>query len=188
LALSWSPSFCASRGHRDPLQCNSRQRYDFVVHGLWPQYRRGWPQYCDAGVARLPEALPEDLIDSMLDIMPSRDLVRHQWNKHGTCTGLDPRDYFALTRRLHDAIRIPARYIEPALSIEVSVGQIVADFVATNRKLTPAMISVDCGNRRGNARLAELRLCFSRDGQPTACGDNERRQCRARRLVLPPVR
>jgi ribonuclease T2 len=68
------------------------------------------------------------------------------------------------------------------------VGQIVADFVATNRKLTPAMISVDCGNRRGNARLAELRLCFYRDGQPTACGDNERRQCRARRLVLPPVR
>jgi len=188
LALSWSPSFCASRGDRDPLQCNSRHRYDFVVHGLWPQYHRGWPQFCDAGVARLPEALPASIVDSMLNIMPSRDLVRHQWNKHGTCTGLGPEEYFALTRRLHDGIRIPARYVEPARSIEVSVRQIVADFVSTNRGLTPAMISVDCGNRRDTARLAELRICFSRDGALAACGDNERRQCRARRLVLPPVR
>ena len=188
LALSWSPTFCASRGNRDPLQCNSRHRYDFVVHGLWPQYRKGWPQFCEAGVARLRETLPEAIVDSMLDIMPSRDLVRHQWYKHGTCTGLTPGEYFALTRRLHDAIRIPARYVEPASSIEVSVGRIVADFVATNRGLTPAMISLDCGNRRDTARLAELRICFSRDGAPVACGDNERRRCRAARLVLPPAR
>lgn len=184
LALSWSPTYCASRDDGDPLQCSSGHRYDFIVHGLWPQFYNGWPQYCGAGQTELPESL----VESMLDIMPSRNLVRHQWNKHGTCTGLAPRDYFALTRRLYDAIRIPARYVEPTRSIEVSVRQLVADFVATNRALTRPMISVDCGNRRDVARLAELRICFSRDGVPVACGDNERRQCRAERLVLPPVR
>jgi ribonuclease T2 len=154
-----------------------------VVHGLWPQYRAGWPEYCDAEAR-----LPEPLIAGMLDIMPSRQLVRHQWTKHGTCTGLDPHDYFALTRRLHDEIRIPARYIEPGRSIEVSVGQFIADFLVTNRGLERNMISVHCGNRRDRARLVELRICFSRDGAPRACASFERRQCRAERLVLPPVR
>ena len=185
LALSWSPTYCASpRGRREALQCGSGRRYDFVVHGLWPQHRNGWPQYCAASEI----GLPDPLIAGMLGIMPSTRLVRHQWSKHGTCSGLAPRDYFALTRRLYDGLRIPARYVDPGRSIEVSVDQFVADFMATNPNLARSMISVQCGNRRDRARLAGLRICFSRDGAPRSCGENERRQCRARRLVLPPVR
>ncbi len=46
LALSWSPTYCAglSPGRRDP-QCDGRP-YAFVLHGLWPQHERGWPQDC----------------------------------------------------------------------------------------------------------------------------------------------
>lgn len=184
LALSWSPSYCASNGGRgDARQCGQGRRYDFVVHGLWPQYRDGWPQYCDSE-ARLPETV----VDEMLDIMPSRNLIRHQWNKHGTCTGLTPDDYFALTRELYDEITVPARYIAPGRRIEVSVPQFVADFVATNRSVSRDMLSVQCGNRRDRGRLRELRVCFSRDGTLRSCGANERRQCRAESLVLPPVR
>jgi len=184
LALSWSPTYCASPvGRDDQRQCNSGRGYAFVVHGLWPQYREGWPQYCDSD-ARLADAL----VEAMLDIMPSRKLVRHQWNKHGTCTGLAPEDYFALTRRLHGGIRVPARYIDPGRTIEVSVQQFVDDFLSTNRDLSRDMMSVQCGNRRGRASLRELRICFSRDGALRACGANERSQCRADELVLPPVR
>ena len=184
LALSWSPTYCASTaGRGDARQCGASRRYDFVVHGLWPQYRNGWPQYCDSG-AHVSDAL----VVAMLDIMPSRKLVRHQWTKHGTCSGLAPEDYFALTRRLNDAVRVPARYIDPGRPIEVSVQQFVADFLASNRNLSRDMISVQCGNRRDRASLRELRVCFSRDGALRACGANEQRQCRADRLVLPPVR
>ena len=183
LALSWSPTYCASsRGRGDALQCDSGRPYGFIVHGLWPQYRDGWPQYC--GDAPLPEALVVD----MLDIMPSPGLVRHQWTKHGTCTGLSPADYFALTRKLFEDVTIPARYVEPGRSIEVTVDRFAADFLATNRDMERGMISVQCGNRRDRARLAELRICFSRDGSPRSCGRNEQRQCRAERLVLPPAR
>jgi ribonuclease T2 len=185
LALSWSPTFCASpRGDREPRQCGPGRRYSFVVHGLWPQYHRGWPQYCAETEIRLPQSL----IDGMLDIMPSTRLVRHQWDKHGTCTGLEPKDYFALTRSLRDEVRIPDRYVDPTTSIEVSVHQIVADFLASNPELARDMVSVQCGGRRDRARLRELRICFSRDGEFRSCGANERRQCRAARLILPPVR
>ncbi len=185
LALSWSPTYCASpQAHRDPLQCGPGRRYDFVVHGLWPQYRNGWPQFC----ADMDEPLPQPLIAGMLDIMPSSRLIQHQWRKHGTCSGLAPDEYFDLTRRLFDEVRVPARYITPPRSIEVSMQQIVADFEATNRGLRRDMISVHCGNRRDQARLVELRICFSRQGAFRSCGANERRQCRAERLVLPLVR
>lgn len=184
LALSWSPTYCASSERDHDLQCASGRGYEFVLHGLWPQYRSGWPQYCDAAGS----GLSKSLITGMLDIMPSRSLVRHQWNKHGTCTGLSPEAYFALARKLHDEISIPARYIDPERSIEISVEEFVGDFAAANEDLEPEMISVQCGSRRGRARLAELRICFSRAGAPVPCGPNEQRQCRADRLVLPPAR
>src|SRR6202000_516739 len=50
LSLSWSPSFCAeaedrgSRGRSQAAQCGGRP-FSFVVHGLWPQYEHGYPEY-----------------------------------------------------------------------------------------------------------------------------------------------
>ena len=48
LSLSWSPSFCEAAGERGTppqQQCGARP-YSFVVHGLWPQYERGFPEFC----------------------------------------------------------------------------------------------------------------------------------------------
>ena len=48
LSLSWSPSFCeasAEKGRAPREQCGGRP-YSFVVHGLWPQYERGFPESC----------------------------------------------------------------------------------------------------------------------------------------------
>ena len=55
LALSWSPSFCKDteeRGRQSNEQCRSRP-YSFVVHGLWPQYERGFPRDCQVPAPRL---------------------------------------------------------------------------------------------------------------------------------------
>ena len=58
LSLSWSPSFCESAGERGTPpreQCGARP-YSFVVHGLWPQYDRGFPEYLHrAGAAARPQ-------------------------------------------------------------------------------------------------------------------------------------
>src|SRR4051812_10943277 len=53
LSLSWSPSFCDAAGERAPKQQCGARPYSFVVHGLWPQYDRGFPEYCQVPAPRL---------------------------------------------------------------------------------------------------------------------------------------
>src|ERR1700758_1406179 len=63
LALSWSPSFCEASGERGQRQPECTERpYAFVVHGLWPQYEKGFPEYCQVPAPRLDR----NLISSML--------------------------------------------------------------------------------------------------------------------------
>ena len=185
LTLSWSPTYCQSKeGRRNRRQCGGGRRYSFVVHGLWPQHERGWPQECTT----TQRYVPERVIRGILDIMPSKSLVIHEWRKHGTCSGLSPKMYFVLTRSLFERLKMPARYIMPATHVLTTPGQLRQDFLKTNPWLQDAALSVQCGNRRDRANLRSLRICFSRDLEPRACGHNERYQCRAKQLVLPPAR
>lgn len=185
LTLSWSPTFCTSRaGRKSRQQCGQNRRFAFVVHGLWPQHNRGWPQYC----RQKAPYLSKKLLRSLYDIMPSKRLIIHEWKKHGTCSGLDAQTYFSLARHLFEQIKIPARYLSPNRPILTTQQQLVEDFVKTNRELQRNMISIQCGNQTKRARLREIRICFSRKGHLKRCGRNENRQCRAQQLVLPPVR
>lgn len=189
LVLSWSPSYCAGsrREGYDP-QCDRSdgKHYSFVLHGLWPQYApKGWPQDCPV---RGRAFVPRPLINGMLDIMPSDQLVIHEYRKHGTCSGLEPQPYFDLARRLFLTVRIPDEYRNPFETKFVSPQDLVTEFTRANPWLKPDMIGVDCGGS-GN-RLTEIRICFARDGKPTACSKNEdqHKLCRAEKMYLPPVR
>lgn len=185
LSLSWSPTYCdGPEGAYDRQQCSPGKRFAFVVHGLWPQYNRGWPENCRTGETWVPQSE----IDAMLDIMPSKKLVIHEWKKHGSCSGLSMTDYFEVTRLLFAKVRIPARYLSPQAPVVTTPEQLVTDFVKSNRDITAQMLSVQCGNARDRARLSELRICVDRRGQFRRCGSNEQRQCQARTLVMPPVR
>ncbi len=189
LVLSWSPTHCSTPdGEDDDLQCNRRdgKRYAFVLHGLWPQYTRGWPQEC-----RTPRRpfVPEAVIGSMLDIMPSRGLVIHEYRKHGTCSGLDVQGYFTLSRQLFKSIRIPEDYINPFETQFVAPRDLKRAFAAANPGLPEASIAVSCA-RGDRGRLREVRICFSKDPKPVPCGPNEdeRRLCSSAQIAVPPVR
>ncbi len=184
LVLSWSPSYCETGGsqRRDP-QCTSTRSYAFVLHGLWPQYKNGWPEYCP--LAKKPW-VSKELIQSMLDIMPSKKLIIHEYKKHGTCSGYGPKNYYKASRILYDKVKIPPRYIGPQKPLYLSPKEIEDDFLTANPKMKPEMISIVCGKRR----LREVRICFTKKGFLTACGDNERQSklCRLPKVYLPPVR
>jgi ribonuclease T2 len=185
LALSWSPSYCAREaGQNDHQQCAPGRRFAFVVHGLWPQYAKGWPEFCKTRESWVPQ----ELIDGMLDVMPSKKLIIHEWKKHGTCSGLSQAEYFNSARRIFGALKIPARYLSPQAPVTITPGQLVTDFVKSNKALTADMLSVQCGNAKGQARLSELFVCVNKAGSFTACGTNEKQQCRAKTIVMPPVK
>ena len=185
LVLSWSPTHCESpEGQDDHPQCTRGRRYAFILHGLWPQYARGYPEDCPART----RYVPEPVIDRMLDIMPSKGLIIHEYRKHGTCSGLSPEGYYDISRRLFESIEIPARFRNPTEVQFLNPGDVVREFVSANPQLKPDMVAVAC--RGPGSRLREVRICFSKAGVPRSCGANESQQrlCRGDRMHVPPVR
>jgi ribonuclease T2 len=183
LVLSWMPSYCRDEGRgREDGQCEASNARAFMLHGLWPQYEEGWPQDCQTG--KRPW-VPDRVIREMRDIMPSKNLMIHEYRDHGTCSGLEPAQYFAVARELYERIGVPQSFLAPAAGRTLTPDDIEREFLAANSGLTPEMISITC--RRKN--LVDIRVCFGRDLFPRACGINEdqKRLCPAGAISVPPV-
>jgi ribonuclease T2 len=182
LSLSWSPSFCEASGGRGTPpqeQCGPRP-YSFVVHGLWPQYEHGFPEYCVVPAPRLDR----NIVNAMLDLMPSPRLIYNEWDKHGTCSGLNPRAYFESVRKARAVVKIPEVFVEPLGVLTVTPDEVEEAFVGANPGLSRGAIAVTCDTRR----LREVRICMSREFGFRDCAEIDRRACRRDRLVMPPVR
>jgi ribonuclease T2 len=184
LALSWSPSYCATARERAPdrapdQQCGERP-YSFVVHGLWPQYESGFPEFCKRGGPR-PD---RTLVSGMLDLMPSPRLILNEWDRHGTCSGLNPRAYFDTVRKARAAVKIPPEYLELKQEVTVTPDELEEAFVKVNPGLTRDAIAVGCDTKRVN----EVRICLGKDFGFRGCAEVDRRACRRDKLVMPPSR
>jgi ribonuclease T2 len=183
LSLSWSPSFCEEAAERgsgrsQQAQCGGRP-FSFVVHGLWPQYERGYPEYCDRD-----SWLDRNVMTSMLDLMPAPGLIYNEWKKHGTCSGLGPRGYFETIRKARAAVKIPSEFVDLSDAKTVSPTEIEDAFIKANPGLSASAIAVTC-NR---SRLSEVRICMAKDLQFRACDEIDRRACRRDQVTMPPVR
>lgn len=180
LALGWNAAWCATTGDaREADQCDPRHDHAFLLHGLWPQRERGWPQDCPT-----PHRDPTwDMAAAMADIMGSGGLARYQWRKHGTCSDLSPARYFALSRQAFERIRQPdlLRAVTRPLRIDPEVVE--QAFLAVNPDLGPADLGVGCA--RG--LIAEVRICLTRTLDPRPCSADAVRDCRGP-AVLEPVR
>src|SRR3981081_2188700 len=165
LSLSWSPSFCqeaSERGTegRSQAQCGSRP-FSFVVHGLWPQYERGFPEYCQRPSPRLDR----NIMTSMLDLMPAPGLIFNEWDKHGTCSGLGGRAYFETIRKARSALKIAEAYLLLSGVKTRAPTEIEEAFIKANTGLTGSAIAVTCNS----TRLSEVRICMSKDLQFRPC-------------------
>ena len=185
LSLSWSPSFCeaaserGNSGRSQQAQCGGRP-FSFVVHGLWPQYERGFPDHCQRPAPRLDR----NIMTSMLDLMPAPGLIFNEWDKHGTCSGLSPRAYFETIRKARAAIKIPAEFLELSVPKTVTPDEVEDAFVKANPGLSNSAVAVICDK----TRLSEVRICLSKDLQFRACDEIDRRACRRDQVVMPPMR
>ena len=182
LALSWSPSFCEAAGERGtpPQQQCAGRPYSFVVHGLWPQYEKGFPEFCQQPAPRLDR----NIVSSMLDLMPSPRLIFHEWDKHGTCSGLNPNAYFENVRKVRALVKIPDAYLDLKEPLMVTPDEVEDAFVQANPGLARDAIAVTCDSRR----LGEVRICLGKDLRFRSCPEIDTRACRRDKVVMPPVR
>ena len=164
LALSWSPEFCKPRKRqpRHARQCGGGAGlFGLVVHGLWPESSRSWPQWCAA--QRRP--LPRELAANMC-ISPSAELVARQWAKHGTCMARRPATYFKVTRILWAGLRLPD-LDRVSREDDLTAGTIRTRFTDANPDWPREAVGVKL-NARG--WLEELHLCYDKRFMPTPCG------------------
>jgi ribonuclease T2 len=150
------------------------------VHGLWPQYEQGFPSYCQVPAPRLDGAI----VGSVLDLMPSPRLIFHEWDRHGTCSGLSQHAYFEAVRKARAAVKIPAEFIELDKPITVKPDDVAEAFVKANPGLSRAELAVACDSKR----LSEVRLCLSRDFSFRDCPEVARRACKRDNITLPAMR
>ncbi|MCV3271714.1 ribonuclease T2 [Roseobacter sinensis] len=181
LSLSWSPNWCALEGDaRGSEQCDAGEDHGWILHGLWPQYERGYPEYC-----RTPARAPSRrMTGEMSDIMGTSGLAWHQWKKHGTCSGLNAADYYALSREAYGRIARPPVFRRLEQSVRLPASVVEEAFLEANPHLAADGLTITC--RRGH--IQEARICLTRDLQPRRCEGDVKRDCSAPNALFTPVR
>lgn len=181
LALSWTPNWCAEEGDsRQDDRCRTEAGLGWGLHGLWPQYERGWPQYC-----RTPERDPTRAETAAMGrFMGSSGLAWHQWNKHGRCSGLSAQAYFLASARALGKVRLPEIFGKLDTSVRLPAKVVEDAFLEANPGLTRDMVTVTCKNRA----IQDVRVCLTRDLEPRRCGADVIRDCTLRDAAMDPVR
>lgn len=192
LALSLAPAFCedALGKRRVPRQCRDVELADFqrqplTLHGLWPNKRSGRHPYycngerdrggmCDQTRVRLPQSLAAELAVAMPGMADCLD--RHEWAKHGSCTGLGMADYFSESLRLTQrANRAMGEALGRHAGGEIGLDALRAQISARDPELLDSVV-FDCRTPKSDTparrrpMLSEVRIYFrvQPDGRPGA--------------------
>jgi ribonuclease T2 len=181
LALSWTPNWCAQEGDdRRDARCATGAGMGWGLHGLWPQYERGWPSYCHT-THRDPTRAETA---AMGRFMGSSGLAWHQWQKHGRCSGLGAQDYFVASARALGKVTIPTVFERLTKTLKIDALVIEEAFLDANPHLKRDMITVTCKE----GAVQEVRLCLTKDLEPRRCGADVIRDCTLKGATLAPPR
>jgi ribonuclease T2 len=179
MALSWSPNWCELEGDaRKSPQCD--EDHGWVLHGLWPQYHRGFPAYCPTS-ERHPS---RQQTAEMADIMGTPGLAWHQWKKHGVCSGLSATDYYALSREAYGTITRPKAFRKLDKRVTLPTSVVEEAFLKVNPGREKDMLTITCRD----GMIQEARVCLSKDLSPVPCGRDVIRDCQMKDALFSPLR
>ncbi|HVG48339.1 MAG TPA: ribonuclease T2 [Rubellimicrobium sp.] len=181
LSLSWSPNWCALEGAaRGAPECEEGEGLGWILHGLWPQYEDGgWPSRCET---RVPDATRRQTA-AMADIMGSDGLAWHEWQVHGTCSGLSAGEYFNLAREAFEAVAIPDVFERLPREVALPASLVEEAFLRADPELWGDAITVTCEEDH----IQEVRLCLTRGLELRACGVDAARDCTLDDALMEPV-
>lgn len=171
LNLSWSPEFCYS--HPEAAEC--AEHAGFVLHGLWPENADGtYPEHCSNAPG------PPDP-SAYRDIYPDAGLLDHEWQTHGTCSGLDADGFFSTARHAVQSIAIPPRFRTLRGSVSLSPDQVLDSFSVSNPAVPERSFVVSCGHNY----LTSVEVCLDKSLNPIVC-PSAIHSCRANVLRIAP--
>ncbi len=175
LALSWQPAFCESQPDKPECRTQTASRYDadhFSLHGLWPQSQG--LGYCDVSPLdrasderRRWDLLPRlhlqpETIRRLHQVMPgtASGLERHEWVRHGSCSGHDPERYYRTALFLLEQIN-QSRLREALagrLGETVTARQLKAAFAASFGQGADQALGVGCRRDGQRQLISEIRI------------------------------
>ncbi|OQM77329.1 ribonuclease T2 family protein [Manganibacter manganicus] len=175
LALNWQPAFCETRPRKPECRSQTANRYDathFTLHGLWPQPNDKF--YCNVGRGdrrddksgrwwKLPRVRLDPKVRAELDrVMPgtASQLERHEWIKHGTCSGKSQQDYFSAALAMAGAVNASAVRVLFASHIgkELTAEQIRAAFDKAFGAGAGERVRISCFRDRGKRMIGGVTL------------------------------
>ncbi len=170
LNLSWSPEFCYT--HPAAVECAAHAT--FVLHGLWPQNANGsYPENCSSAPGPADPA-------QYNDIYPDPGLLEHEWQTHGTCSGLGADAFFHAARSAFQGVIIPPTLKTLTSQISLPPDQIIELFTASNPAIPRSSLAISCGHNC----LTAVEVCLDKSLHPTPC--IAIRSCRANTVRIPP--
>jgi ribonuclease T2 len=189
LALTWHPAFCESHAARAECKIGAKAKPGLVLHGLWPNWdvngdgkRNAGDAFCitgdsnrDAIVAldsgnwlkmppvKLSAASTSDLRAAMPGTATGLD--RHEWWKHGTCSGLTAEDYFATAIVLLREVERGSlgRLLEDQAGGSIARKRLLGAFEADFGGGTARALVLDCIGDGDETALMEIRIRLKRD-------------------------
>jgi ribonuclease T2 len=183
-AQSWSAGWCETSGHSNVPGCVSPTQFQMTnatIHGMWPNYdaqqgNHWWPQCCDSTFGNnVDPNVVKQLLPQLQEYWPNEQdptggnlgssLWAHEWNKHGTCSGLDQTPYF------ENAMNIAAQLGTPSIITQnrnqtVSIDALYEAYGASNcQNGQPCLVGFSCTN---NA-LVQIMTCWGKDFTQIPC-------------------
>jgi ribonuclease T2 len=178
LSLSWAPTYCLTHSD-DGAECSGKG-YGLVVHGLWPQYDAGgYPQQCSTQFDLSAAAASKGRT-----LYPSERLMQHEWQQHGTCSGLDALNYFQAVDKATAVVKVPQAMETPRAPQNQTAAQVVELFRRANPQMPDDGMVVACSR----SDLSEVRVCLTRDLALRSCGRGVRTNCPQVPLNIPAPR
>jgi len=165
LALSWAPNFCAGHPQDKSSECKVGNHAAFVLHGLWPQANSGQPPMN----CKPSSPVSSSIARHMLEYMPSRSLIQHEWEKHGTCSGLSAAGYFKNVEDAFTAVKVPDEFQNLDHNQKFSLKDVEQKFADANNAPVDAF-RISCHA----AELVSVEACLTKDLKYQACSKSVR--------------
>lgn len=184
-AQSWPAQFC--QAHTDWPGCSNPtdwQSHNLTLHGMWPNYNTAqgshdWPQCCQSTYGTdIDPTIAQALLPEFQTYWPNEEdptggdlsssLWAHEWQKHGTCSGLPQKTYFQSAMNIELAIGTPS-VISNNIGGSCSLAELQAAFNASCESGADCMAGFNCDSQNGQLYLAGITTCYDQNLNQIIC-------------------